>query len=339
MKAWKFHSNKKVLLETQEPIVPPEGYVKVKVGHSILSGVDALLYAGKLSPAKTPITIGHQAVGMVSEVGAGVAGVARGDRVVLDPFVSCDMCGDNEKTKCYECADLKMYGLAQDGFMSDFVVVCADDAFKLPERVKDEDAIFSSHVAFAVNIINKLQLEKGEHIVIMGASLVGIILAQVALYYQAIPILVDIRGDRLNVAESLGVYYCINSVKEDMRKKIFSITGGNMAASVVYFPNADNALNKCLEYAATGGQVCIAGWNGTQPDLAGSFSTVLNKQLKVFGVNNGAKLIPAAINMLANRIVNVAPVISGTVMFSEVDKALAEQAQHPGKHIVLLVKM
>jgi len=341
MQAWKLNQDGKIALEKIEAVSPSEGFIKVKVGYSLVSYMDVKMFEGKITPTRRPITIGHHAVGMVSEVSEGAGSVARGDRVVIDPFICCDLCDDSKDrdAKCSECTDLKMYGLHEDGLMSDFAVVRADDVYKLPERIKDEDAVFTPHVAFAVNIINKLQLDKGEHLVIVGATVVGIMLAQLALYYQAIPILVDTREERLNIAENLGVYYCINSVKEDVKKKIFTLTGGSMASAITYFPTGDNIISKCFNYASTGGRVCIGDWSGEQKDLSGSFNAVLSKQLSVFGVNNGAKLIPAAINMLANKTVSVAGMVSSTVAFKDVDKALVEESAHPNKNIKILVKV
>jgi len=339
MKAWRMHKAGEIRLDKIQAQDPTGQCAKVKVSYASLSAIDSMLYTGELSPQKMPFTIGSQAVGMVTEVGEGVTNVVRGDRVVIDPYLYCEGCDPCAKGKFVDCVDLKMYGVYDDGFMSDFCIVRSEDLFKLPDRVKDEEAIFAAHIALAMNIMAKLELEKGEHVVIMGASLVGIILAQVALYYQAIPILVDTRGDRLSIAENLGVYYCVNSTVDDARKKIFSMTGGSMASAVVYFTGTNSSLPKSLEYAASGGRVVVAGWSGTKPDLAASFSQVFSKQLTVYGVSNGAKMIPAAINMLANRTVNVTPFVKRTIAFENVDEALKTQVDHPDKDIKVLVKM
>lgn len=84
------------------------------------------------------------------------------------------------------------------------MVVPQSDLILLPPKVTPEEGVFIESVALAIAALDKLKLEKGEHIVIMGATGVGLILAQAALYYQAVPILVDLRRDRLELAERLG---------------------------------------------------------------------------------------------------------------------------------------
>jgi len=339
MKAWRLKGESSLKLETLEPVAPESNTVKLKVNYAALSKIDVLLYKGELQAPKLPITIGRQAVGMITEVGTSVKHLSRGDRVVLDSYIACgecDKCNDSHYTGCSE---LNIYGVHKNGFMSDFVLINENDVFKLPDRVKDEEAIFVSHIAFACNILDKLDIEKGEHLVIVGASVVGVILAQLALYHQAIPILVDTRQDRLAMAEKLGVYYCINSIKDDTKKKIFSLTGGTMASNIAYFPSSDTPIARVLDYAAGGGRVCVADWSGSTAQVSGSLNAVLAKQLTILGVSNGAKLIPTAINMLANKTVSVFSAITGIIDFADVGEALQEQIKHPDKNIKVLVKV
>ena len=262
MKAWRIFEPKK-LEQVEIPHAPATGKnVKIKLSYSALSTSDRLVYTGQMTPKVYPLTIGRQGVGMVTEVGEEVTSFARGDRVVVDPYVFCEECGPCKDGRFNECMNPETYGVHEDGLLSDFAIVRYEDVFKLPERVKDTDAIFTGHVAFALNILSKLNLEKGEHLVIVGASVVGILLAQAAIYYQAVPILVDSRAERLKIAERLGVYYCINSVDEDVPKKIFSLTGGNMSETVCYLSYSDAPLSKSLELAKINGRVVIAGWSG-----------------------------------------------------------------------------
>jgi threonine dehydrogenase-like Zn-dependent dehydrogenase len=313
--------------------------VKVKLSYSATSHADKLILSGKTEPKIKPVTLGREGVGMVTETGAEVTNVARGDRVVIDPYIFCDSCASCREGKSTSCLDLRAYGMHEDGFLSDFAIVNCGDVFKLPDRVRDDEAVFSSHVALALNIMSKLKPEKGEHIVIMGAGVVGIILAQVAIYYQAVPIVVDTRGDRLKIAEDLGVYYCINSVDEDVYKKIFSLTGGSMSETMCHFSYDDINLAQSLEFLAPGGRLAIAGLSDTKSEISGSFFQIFNHQLSVFGVSNGAKLIPAAINMLANKAVTPRPLISKEISFEEVGDTLADEIAHPQKYVKVLVKM
>ena len=338
MKAWRVYEAGDIRLEELKAQAVGEACVKVKVTCATVSATDKLVFEGKLGTDKLPLTIGRQCVGMVTEVGENVKGVVRGDRVIIDPYSSCKQCASCKAGKSNECERMLTYGVDDDGFMCDFAVVSATDVHKLPERVPDADAVFIDHISMAIAIMNKLNPEKGEHIVIAGANVVGIILAQIAMYQQAVPILVDTRSDRLAIAEELGVYYTINSVDTNVQKKIFSLTGGRMADSGAYMATSQLPLAQSLEYVRKGSKTVVADWSGITEDLNVSLKVLLDNQLSLYGVNNGAKYIQSAINMLANKTVSVAPLISKEITFAEVGTYIKEQVEMPDKYIKILVK-
>lgn len=225
MKAWRIYEPNHLKFDEMDAQPVGEGCVKLKMLRSAVSQMDVRLYSGKLK-AEYPLILGRQGVGMVTEVGEGVTSYKRGDRVAVNPVTPCRSCSACVSGHTHECTHTLTYGMTEDGFLRDFAVVPADRSFiGLPDRISDTDAIFLEHIAMAINTVGALDLEKGEHIVVYGATLVGLILAQAAIYYQAVPVLVDMRADRLSLAESLGVYYTVNPVESDPFKKIFTITG------------------------------------------------------------------------------------------------------------------
>ena len=338
MKAWRVYEAGEIRCDELKSQTVGENCIKVKITCSTISPTDKLVFEGKLSADKLPLIIGRQCVGMVTEVGENVTNVVRGDRVAVDPYGFCKQCANCKAGKQNECEKMLTYGVDEDGFMRDFVVVSADDVYKLPERVRDGDAVFIDHIAMALAALNKINPEKGEHIVISGANVIGIVLAQVAMYQQAVPILVDTLEDILAIAEELGVYYTVNSVDTDVQKKIFSLTGGRMADSVVHIASSQLPLSLSLEYVRLGGKAVVVDWDGAEDDMDVSLKPLLGKQLSLFGVNNGAKNIPSAINMLANKTVSVERLVSKEIEFAEVGKYIKEQIEMPNKYIKILVK-
>ena len=338
MKAWRLHEAGKLQLDELPVQSVGEGCIKLKTLASGIGLSDVLAYEGKLVREAAPMIIGRECVGLVTETGEGVTGVTRGDRVAVDPFVSCKSCPSCKANKPDSCEKLFCCGVDDNGFMSDFSVVSADSVYLLPERIKEQDAVFLSHIALAINTVSKLNLDKGENIVIVGASAMGLILAQVALYYQAVPILVDVDADRLHLAEQLGIYYTVNSVDASPQKRIFSLTGGRMSETVAYMAPSHMSFSHSLDFAAKGGRVAIVGWADTVSDLQSGFSSVLTKQLSVVGVNNGAKLFPAAINLLANRTIDVGKLISREIPFADVEASVREMAEYKDRFIKVVVK-
>lgn len=339
MKAWRIYEKGDLRCDELDSQPVGENCVKLKMLASAISLTDTMLFDGQLPLHCSPMIIGRQGVGLVTEVGAGVTGFKRGDRVAVAPYACCNNCPPCKAGHTSDCEKLLTFGVEDNGFMCDFAVVGADNLYTLPDRVKDTDAVFLEHIAMAINTLTRLDIEKGEHLVIVGSNVIGLIMAQVAMYYQAVPILVDTRQDRLDMAEQLGICYTINSVDADPQKKIFSMTGGHMADAVAFVTTSKMSLLRSLDYTAKGGRVAIVGWADSKADLNASFSSVFTKQLTVTGVNNGAKNIPSAINMLANKTVDVKSMASKEISFAEVGDYVREAVEMPNKYMKIIVKM
>lgn len=339
MKAWRIHSSENVLLEELPSEEIDAECVKIKIKYSSISLSDRLMYEGKMDAENLPLILGRGCVAMVVEVGENVVNFSRGDRVVVDPYISCSVCNSCKENNEIECENLRTYGVDVNGFLRDFAVVHQDDICKIPDRINDTDALFLEHISMAINAINKLELEKGQHLVIAGANVIGIIMAQIALYLQAIPIVLDTRQERLTIAQDLGVYYTINAVDENVKKKIFNLTGGKMAEATAHVTSSPLNLGKTLEFAKKGGKVVIVGWSGTKEELNASYLPVFKNLLTVYGMSNGAKNLQRSINMLANKTVTVEPLLSAIIDFDKVEENLKEQVDLPDKYIKVAVKI
>lgn len=338
MKAWRIYEPNTVRFDEMDSLPVGEGCVKLKMLRSAISYTDAQIYLGKLK-VEYPLILGRQGVGMVTEVGANVTGYKRGDRVAVNSVAPCRVCGDCLDGRPYECRHALTYGESEDGFLRDFAVVSADDLIGLPDRITDTEAVFLEHIAMAINTVSELNLEKGEHIVIYGATLIGLILAQVAMYYQAVPVLVDMHADQLRLAEKLGVYYTVSLVDSDPYKKIFTLTGGKMAETVAFMSGCGISPSIALNHAAQGGRVAFIGWRELYDDHDTSIGPVIAKRLKVMGINGTGRHVQSAINILINKAVNVEKLVTKEVNIEDVGKTIADVAANPGNYLKVPVKI
>lgn len=337
MKAWRIYGAGDMRLDELPSQPVGKDCVKIKILKAAITHSDNLIYEGKRS-TRFPLILGRHCIAMVSEVGENVKTMARGNKVVVSPFSVCNNCSECNRGMSENCENKLEHGLTEDGFLSDFAVVPACDIYRLPERIDDSEAMFLEHIATSVNIINKLALEKGEHIAIIGATVTGIILAQVAMYYQAVPVLIDLRRDRLDIAESLGVYYCVDTTESDAFKKVFSLTGGRMAEACAYMSAGIVPLTRALEFCCARGRMNI-GISNAEEEITGDMRIVVEKQLALYGESGMGKNMQSAINMLANKNVGVAPLISREISFSEIGSAFAEMAELPEKYTKVIVNM
>lgn len=337
MEAYRIHAPHTVKLDKMEALSVGDNCVKLKTLICGVAHTDLLAFSGD-ADTRYPLIIGRQCVGFVSEVGKNVAGIERGNRVVVYPQASCHNCKSCKDGKFYDCEKPLVFGLNENGFMSDFSVVSADDVYTIPERLTDEEAIFTEHTATAINVASRLNIEKGEHLVIVGASIVGIILAQVAMYYQAVPIVVDMYEELLDCARAAGVYYTANAVTDDVAKKILSLTGGHMADACAYMPSSDVPLHSAFDFCKKRGRVAIVG-RADGRELKCGLKGFVEKNLDLVTVTDCGKNYPSAINMLANRTVNVDMIKTRIVPFADAPDAIEKALDTSSAVEKLLIKV
>lgn len=336
MKAWRIYAPGDMRKDELPAQSVGSECVKIKILKTAVTHSDNYIFEGK-KQARFPLTLGRHCVAMVTEVGEDVKTFTRGNKVVLSPYAVCHDCDECNSGREENCERKLEYGVTEEGFFRDFAVVGANDLYGLPERVDDGEAMFLEHIATAVGIINRLALQKGEHIAIVGATVTGIILAQVAMYYQAVPVLLDLRRDRLDIAASLGVYYTVDTTESDAFKKVFSLTGGRMAEACAFMSPETMPLTRVFDFCRSKGRIAVGefGDGGLNVDLAAA----MKKQLTVFCTGGMGKNMASAINMLANKTVKVAPLISKVIGFDDLPSTLSEMKELPDKYIKVVVDM
>ncbi|MDE7164069.1 MAG: alcohol dehydrogenase catalytic domain-containing protein [Clostridiales bacterium] len=338
MKAYRIHAPHTLKLDEMDALPVGDNCIKLKNLMCGITPADVAVYEGRVQ-TKYPIIPLSQCVGFVSEVGANVTGIQRGQRVVTYPQASCHSCKACKESRFYECEKPLLFGVQEDGFLSDFSVVSANDVYTIPDRISDEEAVFIEHIATALNAMSKMNVEKGDQVVIMGATVEGIILAQLAMYYQAVPIMVDMHEDMLHLAQKAGVYFTVNAVDDNVCKKILALTGGHMASACAYLVSSHMPLQSAWDYTAVGGRVAIVGKNGIG-DLNCNVNNMLEKNIDLYTVVDCGKNYSSAINLLANRTVNVSSLYDTVIPFAEVQSAYDSLvSEHDDTQFKTLIKI
>lgn len=319
MKAWKITPDGIVMQESNSQPVN-NGQIKIKTKYTLISVLDKYLYDTRTE--REGIVPSRQCIGMVSEVAGDGKSVSRGDIVAVKPYSACGECLACEEGRQSDCENKSVYGYSTDGFLRDFVVVNVDDVVKLPDRVDLKSALYLEHIDMAIDALDKLGAKKGEHVVIVGANEMGLIIAQAVLYYQMIPIVVDIDSERLKRASEY-VYYTVNASTENASKRIFNITGGRMGENVIYVARGAVPLSQSMMFAGNNGRVAIVGWKRTVGLSAVNISPVIDKKLTIVGVCGSNDNFSKAINLLATKAIKVDFEIP-EVNFEQADKAFKE---------------
>ena len=275
--------------------------VKIKITKALMLPEDFTTLSGD-PQAFYPVIPARVGLGKIIETcGEESYGIERGVRVFPHPEIACGKCYECSKGDDEHCSSFLTAGKTADGFLRNFAVFSNDNISVLPPVVGDTDALFIDHVALCDKIIDAIDLQKGEHVVIVGGDVCGIILAQLIIYYQGIPILVDNNDNNIITAKNSGLYYTLFADNK-IDKNVTDLTGARLAKKVVYMTGSNLNTDIALKLAGSNATVCFAGF-GT-PGIKVNFSAALIKQLNFKCVNNGYGSIDSAINLIANKAVD-----------------------------------
>ncbi|AWL25299.1 TPA: alcohol dehydrogenase AdhP [Streptococcus suis] len=228
--------------------------------------------------------LGHEGIGIVTEIAPGVTSLKVGDRVsVAWFFQGCGMCEYCTTGRETLCRTVKNAGYSVDGGMAEQCIVTADYAVKVPEGLDPAQA--SSITCAGVTCykaIKEAHLEPGQWIAIYGAGGLGNLAVQYAKkVFNAHVIAVDINNDKLELAKEVGADVTINGLEvEDVPGYIKEITGGG-AHSTVVTAVSKVAFNQAIDSVRAGGYVVAVGLPSEYMDLS-IVKTVLDG-IKVVG--------------------------------------------------------
>lgn len=288
-------------LEKSELPLPESvpGKIKVRVTKVMIGGADVCLYNGSLK-AKYPIVPGRFAVGLVADENGGEL-FPKGTRVLLHTFRPAPDTGTAKKD--FGADDVDVCGITRNGFLSDFVLLSPDEMTPLPDSVGDNDALLVHHVALAKAVVDRLDAQKGSHIAVVGGDRLGILISLLLIYQQVSPILIDNRADRIEFAKKCGVYYSMLS-DENLLDSVASITGGRLTEGAVFVINADgNDSAVPFRVSARDSAVVLCGLNRYSVSL--DLETAIRKQISVYGVSDASDYLETAINLIANKAVDL----------------------------------
>ncbi len=308
------------------------GNAIIKVMSASICGTDVTTFRGtNVNVSSYPIVIGHEIAGIVEDVEENRYGIRRGDRVVLDPYIYCGHCYPciQGRTNC--CETLKCLGVHCDGAMCEYFSHPVHLLRRLPDSIPWELAPLAEPLVIGMHGLHTCQLKEGERIAIVGAGAIGLLAGLGALAYHAVPILVDVVDQRLELARSFGIPWTVNPAKEDAVARIREITGGRGAECVMEASGSDAGVRSSLDYAAYTGRIALTGWPKHEITLPTNLIT--KKELHVRGSRNGAGEFDEALELIRSGAVPVEKVLTKTVPFTELPRMLAELADHPGDYL------
>ncbi|MDU4961874.1 MAG: zinc-binding alcohol dehydrogenase family protein [Sporomusaceae bacterium] len=310
------------------------GHITVRVKSAGICGSDIGAYRGVNPLVSYPRVIGHEIAGEVVGVDAAETEFAIGERVILEPYVYCGHCYPCSigHTNC--CENLTVLGVHIDGGMSEYFSHPRHLVHKVPDAIPWEHVPMAEPLGISMHAVNRPQVKAGEHVVISGSGPIGLLAAQMALTLNAVPIMVDLVEERLELARSLGVPHTVNLAAVDPVEAIRQITNGRMAEVVIEASGAEKAIRGAIDYVSYAGRISLVGWPKQEVSLPTALFT--KKELTIVGSRNAVGTFPKCLQLIAEKKIQVEPLITKVVPFDEIPAAVKDLSDHPEKYLKVI---
>ncbi|HEX9774458.1 MAG TPA: zinc-binding dehydrogenase [Actinomycetota bacterium] len=269
---------------------PGPGEALVEVAACGVCASDLHMFDGSLPVRGSfPVTPGHEASGVIAELGEGVRGWSAGDRVAIYAGKACGVCARCLAGESVERCLLPLtLGIDFDGAWADYVVVPASGLVRVPENVPlDVAAILCDAVGTPFNaVLDAGGLRAGERVAVFGVGGLGthgVMLARMggASFVAA----VDPRPSARERAEALGADLVVDPTEGKASAAIRAATGGQGVDLAIDFVGANEVLKQAVASLAIDGRAMVVGVSGERIQLGPSvtFAVFRNTLRGVFG--------------------------------------------------------
>ncbi len=296
------------LADLPRPALAPDE-VLLRVAACGVCGSDVHGYDGGSGRRIPPIVMGHEAAGVIAEVGSGVRAWAVGDRATFDSTLFCSRCPFCLRGERNLCDNRQVFGVScpeyrRNGAFAEFLAVPERVLYRLPDALPYEHAAMIEAVSVALHAVRIAEFKPGETAIVLGAGMIGTLIVQALRVAGAARITaVDPDASRLRMAERSGAHDVTARAEATGVDHVFEAVGiAETLASAV------GAVRK-------GGTVTLVGNLAAQAPLP--LQAVVTRQIRLQGSAASAGEYPRAIELLASGQIDVAPLISAVAPLGE----------------------
>lgn len=308
---------------------PGPGEVLIKVHKTAICGTDVHIYdwtPWSAEHVKPPMVIGHEYVGEIAALGAGVTGLTVGMRVSGEGHITCGHCRNCHTGNIQWCKNTKSVGVDRDGAFAEYVCIPEKNVIIIdPQLDEDVVAFFdafgnATHTALMFNLV-------GEDVLITGAGPIGVIACGICKYAGARRVVItDMNEYRLDLARKMGADAAVNVAKEDLQevmKQQGLVEGFDVGLEM---SGSGAAFKQLLSVMRNGGKVSLLGLGNGPISL--DMNLIIGKGLTLQGIYGRKMDNWHQMSYMVQGGLDLHPVITHRFHYTEFEKGF--EAMHSG---------
>ena len=270
---------KKSWEDVPDPVIQQSTDVIVKMVATTICGTDLHILKGDVPEVKVGRILGHEGIGVITEIGDGVSQLKVGDKVILSCVSSCGRCSNCREGLYSHCLDPEgvagigwIFGYMIDGTQAEYVRVpfAENSVYKIPEGMTDAEGILLSDIlptGFEIGV-QYGKVNPGDVVAVIGAGPVGLSSVMTSrLYGPSKVIAIDLDVARLARAKDFGATDTVNSGDADWKQQVIALTDGQGVDVAIEAVGVPETFTMATEIVRPGGSVANIGVHGKSVDL------------------------------------------------------------------------
>ncbi|MBL9207027.1 MAG: NAD(P)-dependent alcohol dehydrogenase [Opitutaceae bacterium] len=294
--------------------------VRVRIHTVGVCGSDVHYYQhGQIGPfvVRAPMILGHEAAGVVTEVGQAVTQLKVGDRVCMEPGIP-DPTSRSTREGSYNLDPAVRFWATPPvhGCLRPSVVHAAAFTFRLPDTVSFAEGAMVEPLAVGMHAAHKARLRPGDFAVVLGAGPIGMVTALAALAGGCAHVVItDVQAAKLDLAAQLGPITPVNVREQNLAEQVRRMTEGWGADVVFDAVGLPQSIAQAIEVLAPGGTLVLIGMPGAPVPFDVVAAQV--KEIRLETIFRYAHVFPRALALMGSQRIDVRPLITDTYSFAD----------------------
>ncbi len=306
--------------------------VLIKVERCGVCGTDFHIWRGT-EPASQNVILGHEYGGKIIKVGKKAHGFYEGERVSVDPNISCNHCEYCKDAKPNLCTNLKALGVDIDGGFSEYSIVPFKQLYKIPNAVPIDDVALIEPLACCIHGIERLNINVGDKVLVIGGGTIGLIMVQLAKISGASKVILsEISDYKRKIAEELGADVTLNPQEEDL---LDFLKKDELPDKVIESVGIPSTQEQAIKVSKRGGKILMFGCGPMGETFkVGSFE-IYNNELSIIGSALNPFSHQKAVKMVIGRKINLEPLVTRRITLENLPSLLEKGGEKEDIKIVV----
>lgn len=322
------------VVEVEAPL-PRPGEALLKVRYAGICGSDIQTLRGTQPFASYPRVPGHEFSAEIVEINGAAEQVTVGDVVTGVPYFHDGTCYSCRRGLINACEHNETMGVHRDGAFQELITMPLDRLHRA-DGVDPRDLALVEPFSIGYHAIQRADVGPGDRVLVIGAGAIGLLTMLSAITRGAQVWIADVVASRLELAAEIGVQGTVDLTSDSIADVVTAATDGDGFDVVCEATGLPVSFTNAIEASAVGARLVLIG-NGTR-EVTFNQSVLIKKELNVFGSRNSAGAFDTLIDLLERKVVDVSPLRTRIVPFTEAAAALEAAADGATEDIKVLLE-